>query len=194
MDAAAWDARYRDSEYVWRIEPNQFLVDEVAGLHPGTALDLGSGEGRNAVWLAENGWTVTAIDFSPIGIDKGRKLSAARGVEVDFRVADVSAIAPPGEYDLVIVFYLHIAQSALARTLEMARGSLAQGGTLLVVGHDLSNLEDGAGGPQYPELLYTVPGILELLPGLEVVKADRVRRPVEGETREAIDTLVRVRN
>ena len=77
-----WDARYAGSLLLWTAEPNRFLVAEADGLRPGRALDLASGEGRNAVWLAERGWRVTAVDFSPVALAKARALAARRGVDV----------------------------------------------------------------------------------------------------------------
>ena len=76
MDARAWDERYADTELVWSSTPNQFVAAEVSELPPGRALDLAAGEGRNALWLAERGWQVTAVDFSLVGLDKGRQALA----------------------------------------------------------------------------------------------------------------------
>src|SRR4051794_41852696 len=75
MDAAAWDERYAATGLVWSAEPNRFVVAEMADLRPGRALDLAAGEGRNAIWLAVRGWRVTAVDFSAVAIDKGRRLA-----------------------------------------------------------------------------------------------------------------------
>ena len=81
MDAEAWDRRYVGSDLLWSVEPNRFLVAEVSGMEPGRALDVGTGEGRNAVWLAEQGWSVTGVDFSSVGLDKARaRLSGYLGV------------------------------------------------------------------------------------------------------------------
>ena len=80
MDRQQWDERYSGAEFEWSMHPNQFVAGQLAGLPPGRALDLAAGEGRNSVWLAERGWSVTAVDFSRVGLEKGRKLSAARGV------------------------------------------------------------------------------------------------------------------
>ena len=97
MDAEGWDRRYEGSDLLWTAEPNRFLVAEVAGLEPGRALDVGTGEGRNAVWLAEQGWRVTGVDFSAVGLEKARHLATARGVEVEWVLADLSHYQP-GEY------------------------------------------------------------------------------------------------
>ena len=82
MDARDWDRRYADSELVWSSRPNQFVESELADLVPGRAMDVAAGEGRNAIWLAAQGWDVTAVDFSLVGLDKGRSLQARheRGV------------------------------------------------------------------------------------------------------------------
>ena len=194
MERESWNARYDGRELVWTASPNQFLVAEVAALAPGRALDLGCGEGRNAVWLAEHGWEVTAVDFSDVGIAKAQEMALQRSVTVDWLIDDLNRYDPPARaYDLVIDFYLHIPPDQRREVLAKAAGAVASGGTLLVVGHDLSNLEGGYGGPQDPALLYTPDGISAEMTGLRVVKAERVRRIVENDDGrfEAIDTLVR---
>ena len=178
---------------VWSAEPNRFVAAELSGVPAGRALDLGAGEGRNAVWLAGLGWRVTAVDFSQVGLDKGARLAEARGVRVDWVRADVVSYRPePAAYDAVVVAYLHLRPSLLASVFAGAWAALAPGGRLLVVGHDLANLTEGVGGPQDPDLLYTPEAVTGWLAGLTVRRAGRVRRPVEvdGQPREAVDTLV----
>lgn len=197
MDRQEWDERYSGAGFEWSVHPNQFVAAELAGLPPGRALDLAAGEGRNSVWLAGQGWSVTAVDFSRVGLEKGRKLAAARGVpegRVEWVVADLSEYTPAREaYHLVLIAYLQVGADLLARVLAGAAAALVPGGTLLVVGHDLTNLTEGTGGPQYPEVLYTPEAITAGLPGLRVIRAERVRRAVErdGTRATAIDTLVR---
>jgi SAM-dependent methyltransferase len=189
-----WDRRYADSDFLWTAEPNRFVVQELADLPPGRALDLACGEGRNAVWLAQHGWQVTAVDFSPVGLDKARRLADARGVTVEWVLADLLDYQPePASYELVLVAYLQIAPDERANVLMTACSALAPGGEVLVVGHDLANLSDGVGGPQDPTLLYSPAAIAAELPGLSIVRAERVHRPVEvdGQVHDAIDTLVR---
>ena len=77
MDSEAWDERYAATELVWSAEPNQFVAAECADLAPGRAVDLAAGEGRNAIWLAGRGWAVTAVDFSSVALERGRRLAAA---------------------------------------------------------------------------------------------------------------------
>jgi len=194
MDAEAWDARYADVELVWGREANRFVVAELADLSPGRALDLACGEGRNAIWLAARGWRVTAVDFSAVAVGRGRELAASAGVTVDWVVADVVTHRPePEAFDLVLIAYLQLPAAELALVLSHAVCALAVGGELLVVGHDRTNLTDGVGGPQVPEILHTPEEVVAGLGGLVVRRAERVRRPVQLETgtTDAIDTLVR---
>ncbi|MFD2398945.1 class I SAM-dependent methyltransferase [Prauserella oleivorans] len=114
MDSTAWDRRYTGAEFEWTTEPNRFVVEQTTGLTPGRALDLGTGEGRNAVWLAEQGWTVSGVDFSTVGLDKARRLAHARDVRVDWTLADVRDYQPePSAFALVLVAYLHLPSAEL---------------------------------------------------------------------------------
>lgn len=204
MDASDWNARYDTSELIWKGEPNQFLPPEVVDLTPGTAVDLACGEGRNAVWLAKQGWTVTGVDFSDVGVEKGRKLAADNGVEATWVVADATTWEPPTKgFDLVAVFYLQLAAEERRASMETAVRALGVGGTLVLVGHDLLNLTEGYGGPQNPAFLLTAEDILDDLTAAEVAldvelvteKAGRIERSVDTDDgeRTAIDTLIRVR-
>ena len=207
MDAEAWDARYAASELVWSAEPNQFVAAECADLPPGRAVDLAAGEGRNALWLARRGWQVTAVDFSQVALDKGRRLAAAApdvAGSVEWVCADATTWRPAEPVDLVVVAYLQVDAEARRTAVRGAFGSLGPGGTLLVVAHDSTNLTEGTGGPQDPRVLMTAEDVLGDLDGLDpvVVRAERVAREVRpgtdhhehtGEaTRTAWDCLVRV--
>lgn len=196
MDATQWDQRYADRPLVWSAGPNQFLVAEAADLAPGRALDLACGEGRNALWLAEQGWQVTGTDFSPVAIDKARQRAERQGLEAAFHVADATDPAPDGPYDLVIVFYLQLPAEQRRAAHRNAAAALAPGGTLVIVGHDRDNLDRGVGGPPSPEVLLSVDGVLADLEGtgLEVERAEQVTRDVEredGTMATAIDCIVR---
>ncbi|MCF2529755.1 class I SAM-dependent methyltransferase [Yinghuangia soli] len=194
MDAKAWDERYTGTELVWSAEPNRFVEAETGDLPAGRALDLAAGEGRNAIWLAKNGWQVTAVDFSAAALAKGKLLADAQGAAVDWVTADLLTWQPESAaYDLVLIAYLHLPEDEMTAVLAKAAAVLAPGGTFLLVGHDLQNLTDGVGGPQDAAILHTPEKVAERLTGLRVDRAERVTRPVtvEGEPREAIDTLVR---
>jgi SAM-dependent methyltransferase len=194
MDSATWDERYGVQDFIWKTEPNQFLVAEIAEIAPGRALDLACGEGRNAVWLAEHGWQVTGVDFSPVGLAKAGRLARDHDVDVEWVEADVVEWDPPrAAFDLVIVFYLHLPATERTRVLAHAQDALASGGTLLVVGHDLSNLTHGYGGPQDPTVLFTPQEVAVDLERLRIVRADHVDRRVDTDqgSKVAIDALVR---
>lgn len=201
MDAAAWDERYAGRELVWSTGPNRFLEERADGLPPGRALDLAAGEGRNSVWLATRGWHVTAVDFSQVGLDKGRELARRAGVEdaIEWIRADVTSWGPPAAAaDLVVVLYLQLPAAGRRAAHRLAAGAVAPDGRLLVVAHDLANLTAGTGGPQDAEVLPTAEGIVDDLAGtgLEIVTAERVERPVEvdgGPPVAALDCLVEAR-
>lgn len=194
MNRDDWNARYGESELVWGLAPNRFVAAETESLPPGRALDLACGEGRNAVWLAERGWQVTAIDFSEVAIERARGLAAGRGVSVDLRVGDVlNEPIDAAAFDLVLLAYLQLPPHERAVVLERAVEALGPGGTFLLVGHDLRNHAEGHGGPKDPSVLWTADEIVDALEahGLTIERGGIVLRDVEGAERAAIDTLVR---
>lgn len=128
---ADWDARYAEGERMWSGDPNGLLVREAATLTPGTALDVGCGEGADALWLAGAGWTVTAVDVSRVAVDRGRAAAEAAGVRIDWRVQDVAEVE--GAYDLVSAFYPVLRKES--RALDHVLSLVAQDGTLLFVHH-----------------------------------------------------------
>jgi len=190
-----WNRRWAGEERVHAsTAPSRFLVAEVADLRPGTALDLACGSGRNAVWLAEQGWRVTAVDFSGVALRMARGFATERRVEVEWVEADVVAWTPPARgYDLVCVLYLQLPAPERTTALARAADAVRPGGTLLVVGHDLLNLTEGWGGPTQPDVLFTPDDVVAEIGDLRIEKALRVRRTVAqpDASREAIDALVR---
>lgn len=191
---ADWNARYAGRELVWTAEPNRVFAGEVADLQPGRALDLGSGEGRNAVWLAERGWRVTAVDFAAAGLAKARELAASRGVEVDWVHADLLEYEPAaGAFDLVAILYLQLPRDELDVVLRRAAAAVALGGTLLVLGHDTTNLREGYGGPKDVSVLFTPEDVIASLGDLVVERAEKILRTVslEGGEATAVDAFVR---
>jgi len=208
MDAEAWNARYAGSDPVWSLEPNVFVVRELVGVTPGTAVDLAAGEGRNAIWLAKHGWRVTAVDFAQAGLDKGAAL--AGDLPITWVCADATTWTSPLPVGLVLVAYLQLEPGSRASALARAWESLALGGTLLWIAHDSTNLTEGTGGPRDPAVLMTAEDLLGDLDALgaayAVVQAGRVARRVaddpghqhgdesghEEGARTAWDCLVRV--
>jgi len=190
-----WNRRWAGEERVHAsTAPSRFVAAEVADLPPGAALDLACGAGRNAVWLAERGWRVTAVDFSGVALRMARSLEAERRVAVEWVEADVLAWTPPPRaYDLVCVLYLQLPAGERRTALARAAAAVRPGGTLLVLGHDLLNLTDGWGGPTQADVLFTPDDVVAEVGDLWIEKAERVRRAVDepGASREAIDALVR---
>lgn len=184
VDANGWDQRYSDEERVWSAEPNVFVEQYLTGRTPGVALDLGAGEGRNAVWLAQQGWEVTAVDFSAVGLAKARDMAREAEVELATVVDDVEAYEPTGPVDLVLLSYLQIPDAAQRRLLRRVARWLDPGGAVFVVAHDKSNIDAGRGGPQDPDVCYTVEQTVAALAGLEVTFAEVLDR--DG----ALDTVV----
>lgn len=198
MDSHAWDNRYADPELLWTSEPSRFLVQETAGLRAGRALDLACGEGRNTVWLAQQGWQVTGVDFSKVALKKARRLAAGCSVSAEWVASDLMDYRPPrAAFDLVGIFYLQLPAIERELVIDAAAAAVAPGGLFLLVAHDAENLAHGYGGPQDAAVLYTAADITADLAGsaLEIERAETVGRPVQtpdGE-RIALDLLVRAR-
>lgn len=158
---AFWDRRYGAHEHVWSGNPNAQLVERVAPLPPGSALDVACGEGADAIWLAEQGWTVTAVDVSPVGLAKAAEHARAAGEEVagriQWREVDVFAEQPVdlGSFDLVSCHYLHLPPQVRERALTRVAAAVADGGRLLFVAHHPADLEIPGLRPNLPELFHT---------------------------------------
>jgi SAM-dependent methyltransferase len=148
VDAEAWDARYLGEPDLWG-EPSPIIEPFVSGRTPGTALDLGCGNGRHGAWLARSGWRTTGVDFSGAAIEQARR----REPSVRWVVADATAWRPGSSLDLVLVAYLHLPVERSRELLRAALGWLAPGGRLVHLSHGLVNLRHGVGGPQDPGLL-----------------------------------------
>lgn len=172
--AKEWDTRYAGSDRVWSASPNDWVAATIGAWNPGRALDLGAGEGRHSVWLASLGWQVTAVDFSSVGIERGRTGAHEAGFEVDWVVADLRTWEPPdgATFDLVLLAYLHLDDDVLGR----ARGWLAPGGALVAIGHALRNLAEGVGGPSDGRLLHTEAEYRAASEGLAVERLGEVIR------------------
>jgi 2-polyprenyl-3-methyl-5-hydroxy-6-metoxy-1,4-benzoquinol methylase len=191
-----WDARYAAAadaaDSVWSVSPNEWIAATVGPLAPGTAIDLGCGEGRNAIWMASKGWTVTGVDFSSAGIDVARTRSQRAQVDVEWRVADATTWRAPKPVDLAVIAYLHLSEPQLRSTIANAVASLAPGGHLVVIGHDRTNISDGIGGPQIADILYTPELLADAATKLTIEICERVLRLVETDsgTQNAIDTVL----
>jgi len=193
MSNAFWDDRYSTAaaagDAVWSIEPNAWIEQVTGTLPPGNAIDLAAGEGRNALWLASRGWSVTAVDFSAAGLAIGRKRAATAALDLDWVTADAISWVSPTPVDLVVIAYLQLPAPDLTRAISNAILSLAAGGTLALIGHDSENLEHGVGGPQDATMLYDLETVRSAAVGLDIAECRRYNRTT-ADGRIAIDTIL----
>lgn len=164
-----WDQRYRSADRVWSGNPNPHLVATVTDLAPAAALDVGSGEGADAIWLASRGWRVTAVDVSAVALDRAAERAAQIGGRVADRItwqqADVLSRDPaPLQCDLVSAQFMHLPRPALESLHRRLAAAVRPGGTLLIVGHHPSDLDTSMGRPNLPDLMFTAEQIAATLP------------------------------
>ena len=187
VDREYYDELYRSAPAVWSGRPNRQLVAEATGLPPGTALDAGCGEGADALWLAEQGWRVTAVDFSPVALERAAERSRERGLDdrIAWLHADLDTWIPPeGRFDLVTAQYLHSQGADRPALFERLAAAVAPGGTLLVVGHLLVEDDDGHDHGHDPDVIYSaadVAAVLDPAQWRNVVTETRERDPAAAE-------------
>lgn len=189
-NALDWDDRYGD-ESLWSGNPNGSLVNEINGLRPGTALDVGAGEGGDAIWLAEHGWTVTASDVSQRALDRVAAGAQQRGVSVERLLANANDWQPFSgrTFDLVTAQCASIPRTPDGRGVHNLVAAVAPGGTLLVVSHDLEPMrepvEPAHGRPFDPDAYVRVEDVAEALhssPRWTVDVYDKRERPPGAAT------------
>jgi SAM-dependent methyltransferase len=186
FDQEWFEERYRSAPALWSGRPNPQLVAEIADLPPGTALDVGCGEGADAIWLAERGWRVTGVDFSTTALERATEHAAAAGDEVSGRIdwlhADLMQWTPPEKgFDLVSAQYMHLPPEPRAALFARLAASVTPGGSLLIVGHDFSDVAAGAHRPPMPEMYFTAEEVAaSLAPGeWEVLVTEARPRPAK---------------
>jgi len=168
-----WNGRFAAEEYIFGTAPNAFLASQKELLRPRQrALCVADGEGRNSVWLAEQGLEVTAFDISPVGVAKARRLADGRGVRVRYDVAGVYEWRwPEAAFDVVAAVFVQFADPAMRSFLfERMVRSLAPGGRVLLIGYTPKQHRYKTGGPKHVENLYTEPMLREAFSALEIVQ------------------------
>ena len=201
--AEYWEMRYRENGKSWSGRVNGALERELRGTAPGTALDLGCGEGGDALWLAHNGWSVTAVDIAPSALAIGAAAQSPND-DIEWVAADLASWQPPTTYDLVTACFLHSTVD-LPRTmiLQRATAAVAPGGQLLIVGHSGTPHWARHNGAAHGHDETELPGPEEVLASLKleanrwtVVTSTLVERPVDapdGSPSSIIDSVLRVR-
>ncbi|MFJ6079393.1 class I SAM-dependent methyltransferase [Pseudarthrobacter sp. NPDC092419] len=209
--AEVWDELYRSKPRIWSGKPNPQLVREAGGLKPGKALDLGCGEGADAIWLAQHGWTVTAVDVSAVALERARAHEKAaldrEGVHahdgstpsrITWQQADLGQWQPGSAFDLVTAQYLHADNRDWRGPLRMAASAVKPGGTLLIVGHHPDHLPPWRDGEAPRDRFYNGRELVRELaledPGWQLEVATTRERPVAGpDGQEAVigDVVVR---
>jgi SAM-dependent methyltransferase len=202
MDEAFWDERYRSNGALWSGNPNSHLVTEAADLAPGTALDVGCGEGADAIWLAERGWRVTAVDLSTVALERGAARALEVGADVARRItwlhADLADWVPAAaSYDLVSAQFMHLPRDQRELLHRRLAEAVAPGGTLLVVGHHPSDLQTTIPRPPVPELFFTASDVAASLAPEEwvtLVDEARARTVLDADGRKTTihDAVLRV--
>ena len=192
-----WDERYAASDRIWSGRPNPRLVEHATELMPGIAVDVGCGEGADAVWLAERGWRVTGVDVSVVALERAKQHAGEAGLadRTSWLQADlVAGDALPAGADLVSAQYLHVPGDVFAAVYAGIAAAVRPGGALLVVGHHPADRDTGLRNPRLSHLLFAPEQVTDLLDtGWRIDIADAPTREVAGEAGEPVvvtDTVV----
>ena len=201
-DAQFWDERYGSSPALWSGHVNPVVRDETAALRPGRALDVGCGEGGDALWLAEHGWDVLGVDVSRVALDRAATRARETGMSArtTWEHRDLLSWSPPAAtYDLVTVAFVHLAGDQRRQVYASLAQAVAPGGTFLVVAHHPDDL-GVVPGPPHPELFFTAAELTSDLQSAEgfweVVTAEARPRPGHHPDDHPVtlhDTVLRAR-
>ncbi|MEQ8604751.1 MAG: class I SAM-dependent methyltransferase [Marivibrio sp.] len=189
-----WNERYRAPGYLFGVEPALFLQRERGRLTPGLkALAIADGEGRNSVFMAEQGLAVDAFDASEVGLAKARALAAERGVEVAYHLAGIEEWPwTPEAYDLVVAIFIQFASPAERGPLfDRMKETLKPGGTLLLHGYRPKQIEYGTGGPPHAENMYDEALLRDAFGDLEIERLESYDREIdEGPGHSGMSALI----
>jgi len=189
-----WDKRYDTEGYVFGTEPSRFLTLNSEHLNAGdTVLAVADGEGRNSVFMAEQGMRVTAMDSSSVGLDKARRLAKSRNVEVNFQLADLKGYDwGAAQYDVVAAIFIQFADPAFrAEIFDGMERAVRPGGVLMLHGYTPKQVEYGTGGPPDPALLYTREMLAERFAGWDILRlVDYEAELQEGPGHSGMSALI----
>ena len=191
-----WDSRYAEEDYAYGTEPNDFLVEVAALIPPGRVLCLAEGQGRNAVFLAQRGCEVTAVDQSAVGAERAQRLAAARGVQIETITADLAEfVIAPGAWDGIVSIFGHLPPALRADVHRRSVAGLRPGGAFVLEAYAPRQLQFGTGGPRagQEELLVPLASLVAELDGLVLERAvEREREVQEGSYHHGQAAVVQV--
>ncbi|MFX0540746.1 class I SAM-dependent methyltransferase [Roseovarius sp. S4756] len=193
MSNSMWDDRYAGDGYLFGTDPAGFLLRQTHHLAPGRTLAVADGEGRNSVFLAQQGLSVTAFDASPVAVDKARRLAEARGVEVDFNVSDVDSWDwKPEAFDTVVAIFIQFAGPQMRDMIfDGMKRTLKPGGKLLLHGYRPEQLDYGTGGPPKAENMYTRDLLEEVFGDFQILRLEAYDREItEGSGHAGMSALI----
>jgi len=178
-----WDERYSSEEYIYGKDPNEFLAQAANKIPKGKVLCVAEGEGRNAVFLAELGCEVTAVDSSSVGLEKARKLAEERGVSIKTIVSDLAKFdLEPESWDGVVSIFAHVPPQVRSELHRKIVNGLRSGGVLILEAYRPDQLKYKTGGPPTAEFMMTLEGLEKELKGLKFEYAIELDRDVvEGK-------------
>lgn len=189
-----WNERYSQAEYVYGKNPNDFLVEVVQQIPKGRVLCLADGEGRNGVYLAQQGCQVTAVDASPVGLEKARKLAAERSVEIETIVADLADFPiQPNSWDAIVSIFCHLPPTIRAQVHRQVVAGLRSGGVFVLEAYTPRQLAFKTGGPPTADLTMELATLRQELEGLEFKHAAELEREIqEGQFHQGHSAVVQV--
>lgn len=202
FDEAFWDARYGEADAIWSGNPNPQLVVEAAGLTPGTALEVGCGEGADAIWLAQRGWRVTGVELSGVALRRAARHAEAAGVadRIEFQHVDVTRWErPDGAFDLVTAQFMQLPSEQRVDLHRRLAAAVAPGGALLVVGHHPSDLDGEMPRPRMRDWMFNADDVAAVLDSRDwtiLVTDKRARQaalPDDGRLVTIHDAVLRAR-
>lgn len=174
-----WDERYAEEEYAYGKDPNDFLSQNIARIPSGKVLCLCDGEGRNGVYLAQQGRQVTSVDASAVGLAKAKRLAQERGVTIITHVVDLTHfVIEPGYWDAIVSIFCHVPPPLRAKVHQQCVAGLRHGGVMLLEAYTPKQLEFKTGGPQVAEMTMTLQGLERELNGLQFMHALECDRDV----------------
>lgn len=189
-----WDERYSSEEYVYGKDPNEFLANTADKIPKGKVLCIAEGEGRNAVFLAERGYDVVAVDSSAVGLEKARKLAQERGVSIETMVCDLADFEiQPESWDGIVSIFAHVPQQVRKQLHRKIVNGLRSGGTLILEAYRPDQLKYKTGGPPTAEFMMTLPDLEQELKGLDFEYGVELDRDVvEGKFHTGKGAVVQI--